>query len=138
MNELDAIATEPTCVNRFLLRDFDEVESLKYAIEKSTCEGTSRVTSRVTSRYVIGVHVPVLMTFGCQHAFSANLCKTHFEFNFFLAPIIINPGTNGTDTEGKVPADGDQNCKIRVGADGVTVKVRKTSRSGENSRLHYR
>ena len=44
-------------------------------------------------------------------------------WTFSAAPVIINPGTNGTDTEGKVPAGGDQNCKIRVGRDGVTVKV---------------
>ena len=47
MNELEVIASEPTCIHLFLLHDFQEVESLKYAIEKSTCEGTSHRTSRV-------------------------------------------------------------------------------------------
>ena len=40
MNELEVIASDPTCLHLFLLKDFEEVESLKYAIEKSTCEGT--------------------------------------------------------------------------------------------------
>lgn len=39
LNELTAIASDPTCLHLFLLKDFDEVESLKYAIEKKTCEG---------------------------------------------------------------------------------------------------
>ena len=39
MNELTAIASDPVCLHLFLLKDFSEVESLKYAIEKKTCEG---------------------------------------------------------------------------------------------------
>ena len=40
MNELKAIASEPNCMHMFLLHDFEEVESLKYAIEERTCKGT--------------------------------------------------------------------------------------------------
>ena len=40
LNELAVIASKPTCIHLFLLSDFEEVESLKYAIEKGTCEGT--------------------------------------------------------------------------------------------------
>ena len=39
LNELAVIASVPTCIHLFLLKDFEEVESLKYAIEKGTCEG---------------------------------------------------------------------------------------------------
>lgn len=39
------------------------------------------------------------------------------------APVIIGPGTNGTDTDGKVPPGGDQNCKVRVPKEGATIKV---------------
>ncbi len=39
LNELEAIASDPMCLNLFLLRGFDEVEDLKYAIERRTCAG---------------------------------------------------------------------------------------------------
>lgn len=39
LNELEVIASEPTCIHLFLLDGFDEMDSLKYAIEKGTCEG---------------------------------------------------------------------------------------------------
>ena len=44
-NELEAIASEPICLHLFLLRDFNEVDELKYAIEKRTCEGNSAEVS---------------------------------------------------------------------------------------------
>ena len=43
---------------------------------------------------------------------------------FVAAPIIIGPGTNGTEIGGVIPPGGDQNCKIRVPQEGATVKVR--------------
>lgn len=39
IRELEVIASEPECLHLFLLKDFTEVESLKYAIEKRTCDG---------------------------------------------------------------------------------------------------
>lgn len=44
---------------------------------------------------------------------------------FFLvlaAPIIISPGQNST-TGGRLPPDGDQNCKIKVPEEGTTIEV---------------
>ena len=40
-SELEAIASEPKCLHLFLLTGFSEIEDLKYAIEKRTCEGTN-------------------------------------------------------------------------------------------------
>ena len=67
MDEVDAIASEPTCVHRFLLHDFQEVESLKYAIEKSTCEGTSRCH---VTRYVMSPRLSFNAQFFRVHPFS--------------------------------------------------------------------
>ena len=39
LQELEVIASEPECLHLFLLKDFTEVESLKYSIEKRTCDG---------------------------------------------------------------------------------------------------
>lgn len=39
IHELEVIASEPECMHLFLLKDFTEVESLKYSIEKRTCDG---------------------------------------------------------------------------------------------------
>ena len=51
MDELEAIASKPTCIHQFLLHDFEEVESLKYAIEERTCKGTC-VMSRHVLRHI--------------------------------------------------------------------------------------
>ena len=37
--ELKAIASTPECLYLFMLDGFNEVESLKYAIEEGTCDG---------------------------------------------------------------------------------------------------
>jgi len=77
LNELEVIASDPLCIHLFLLSGFNEIEALKSAIEKRTCD----------------------------------------------APVIVGPGRNGTEVNGTIPGGGDQNCKIRIGADGVTVKI---------------
>ena len=38
MEELTAIASEPTCMHLILLDDFEEVESLSYTIQDRTCD----------------------------------------------------------------------------------------------------
>ena len=40
LDELQAIASEPTCMHLFLLSGFDEMAALTSQIEKRTCEGT--------------------------------------------------------------------------------------------------
>ena len=47
MQELDAIASDPDCKYKFLLENFSEIESLKAAIEKKTCEGNYFIASDV-------------------------------------------------------------------------------------------
>ena len=47
MQELDAIASDPDCKYKFLLENFSEIESLKAAIEKKTCEGNNFIASDV-------------------------------------------------------------------------------------------
>ena len=41
LDELDIIASDPNCLHRILLSSFTEVDSLKYVIEKRTCDGMS-------------------------------------------------------------------------------------------------
>ena len=45
-NELEAIASEPICLHLYLLKNFDEVDDLKYAIEKRTCDGRWAIIRR--------------------------------------------------------------------------------------------
>jgi len=58
LEELDVIASDPKCVQRIILSDFTEVESLKYAIEKRTCEApviiSPDVNSTIESRLLAG------------------------------------------------------------------------------------
>ena len=39
------------------------------------------------------------------------------------APIIVGPGDDGTEIKGKVPSEGDQNCKVKVPGGGATIQV---------------
>jgi hypothetical protein len=81
-NELQVIASEPVCLHMILLKDFSEVDSLKYVIEQRTCD----------------------------------------------APVIISPGQNGSTI---IKPGGDQNCKVRVPQEGVTVKFTPTKGSAK-------
>lgn len=45
-NELEAIASEPECLNLFYL-GFSDIDSLFYAIEKRACEGRPTLHSRI-------------------------------------------------------------------------------------------
>lgn len=45
ITELQVIASDPTCTHLMLLSNFTEFDSLKYAIEKKTCEGSKLISS---------------------------------------------------------------------------------------------
>ena len=40
LKELNTIASDPVCLTVFMLEGFNEFDSLKYAIEKRSCEGS--------------------------------------------------------------------------------------------------
>lgn len=44
IDELQVIASDPTCTHLMLLSNFTEFDSLKYAIEKKTCEGSRLIS----------------------------------------------------------------------------------------------
>lgn len=41
VNELEVIASDPVCLHLSLIKDFTEIESLKYAIQRRSCDGKS-------------------------------------------------------------------------------------------------
>ena len=53
ISELESMASSPVCKHLFLLKDFNEIDSLKYAIEKSTCGGNPKLFILVLTPHVL-------------------------------------------------------------------------------------
>ena len=51
--------------------------------------------------------------------------KNHCQPEIFLltAPVIIGPGTDGSEIEDSITPGNNQNCKVRIPKQGTTVKV---------------